>query len=96
MYLLLGVSIWQTKGSDPGDVVRSSPPPCPDPALSLGMAFVEAAGAKASPRRDEVGAHAAASVSAGAGGAVSVKSGDVTGSVPGVASTALSQMDQLR
>lgn len=87
------VSIEKTKGSDPGDVVRSSPPPCPDPALSLGMAFVEAAGAKASPRRDEVCAHAAASVS---GGTVSIKNGDMTGSVPDVSSNALSQMDQLR
>lgn len=90
------VSIEKTKGSDPGDVVRSSPPPCPDPALSLGMAFVEAAGAKPSPRREEVGAHAAGSVSVGTGVTVSVKGGDVAGSVPGVSSNALSQMDQLR
>lgn len=90
----------QSKASDPGDD-RS---PTPDAALSLGMAFVEAAGAKSKSGRRDGGASGttdsarvssqpraptAAVVVAAAGGGATVANIRVV-------STVLSQADQLR
>lgn len=82
----------QSKSYEPGDA-RSSAPPRPDAALSLGMAFVEAAGVQTKGREDAGG---------GGGGCETAgidegrRGGEGADRNPLVRSTELSQMDQLR
>lgn len=85
---------FQSKASEPGDAGSTAPPrpsPPTDAALSLGMAFVEAAGAQQPPK----GAGAEA-------GATASRDGGVRGPPPPAAAAVaalqlqLSQADQLR
>lgn len=80
----------QSKASDPGDG-QSTPTSPPDAALSLGMAFVEAAGARKKSRGDDAAAAPLPGTSSSAGGL-----GEGTVTAPEMSSMVLSQMDQLR
>ena len=92
----------QSKASGPGDAHRASPPR-PDAALSLGMAFVEAAGAKTKKTEGDQKSTAmkysdpaASETAAAVGNASAGKGEDATLSKLGVSSNALSEIDQLR
>ncbi|CAM9995673.1 unnamed protein product, partial [Laminaria digitata] len=87
----------ESKASEPGDASSAAPPPPrPDAALSLGMAFIEAAGAQTNARRGGGGGGAGASGAAGGEVSTSEAASAGAGAGTGVAQGVLSEMDQIR